>query len=604
MNLFTSVKSMRTAYRPGLGLVHVLSLILTAGVLFFGPHPIATAQTVDIPDPALRAALQAALGKEAGADITQAEMASLKTLDAFDRGIRNLTGLEFATNLTELHLGLSRISDVSVLSALTNLTYLDLHRNLRISDVAPLSALTNLTHLVLRGNAISDIAPLTALTNLTYLHLAYNEISDIALLSVLAKLTFLDLETNMIEYLSPLSALTNLTYIDLDCNAISDVAPLSTLTQLGHLDISDNQIPDISPLQSLKQLAILDFDSNEVEDVAALSTLRRLRDLDLHENKITDIAPLSTLRRLTVLDADENRIVDVAPLSTLTNLKDLDLDGNQIVDVAPLSTLTNLIVLDLDGNQIVDVAPLSTLTNLMELDLHENRIADFSALAGLIGNLVEYDASDQTDPPTEVADVNGDSVVNIQDLTLVASRLGMTGPNPADVNRDGIVNIQDLVLVAGALGTAAGAPSETYRDWKVGLTSADVRQWLLQAQQLDVTNPAYQHGIAVLEQLLATLTPKQTVLLPNYPNPGNPETWIPYQLAQPAEVTLTIYAANGTVVRTLAVGNKPAGLYENHSRAAYWNGRNETGEPVASGVYFYTLTAGNFTATRKMLIRK
>ena len=98
--------------------------------------------------------------------------------------------------------------------------------------------------------------------------------------------------------------------------------------------------------------------------------------------------------------------------------------------------------------------------------------------------------------------------------------------------------------------------------------------------------------------------PTETALLPNYPNPFNPETWIPYQLAAPANVVLRIYSANGSLVRTLALGHQSAGIYQDRSRAVYWDGKNELGEPVASGVYFYTLTAGNFTATRKMLIQK
>ena len=97
---------------------------------------------------------------------------------------------------------------------------------------------------------------------------------------------------------------------------------------------------------------------------------------------------------------------------------------------------------------------------------------------------------------------------------------------------------------------------------------------------------------------------EETALLPNYPNPFNPETWIPYQLATPADITVTIHAVDGTVVRTLVLGHKPVGTYQGKNRAAYWDGRNAQGEPVASGVYFYTLTAGDFTATRKMLIRK
>ncbi len=98
--------------------------------------------------------------------------------------------------------------------------------------------------------------------------------------------------------------------------------------------------------------------------------------------------------------------------------------------------------------------------------------------------------------------------------------------------------------------------------------------------------------------------PDKTALLHNYPNPSNPETWIPYQLTEATEVTFHIYAANGTLVRTLDVGHQPAGIYHYRPRAAYWDGKNAVGEPVASGVYFYTLTAGDFTATRKMLIRK
>ena len=91
--------------------------------------------------------------------------------------------------------------------------------------------------------------------------------------------------------------------------------------------------------------------------------------------------------------------------------------------------------------------------------------------------------------------------------------------------------------------------------------------------------------------------PKKTALLVNYPNPFNPETWIPYHLAQPAEVTLTIYSASGTAVRTLVLGHQAAGVYQSRERAAYWDGKNDTGEPVASGIYFYTFTAENFTAT-------
>ena len=200
-------------------------------------------------------------------------------------------------------------------------------------------------------------------------------------------------------------------------------------------------------------------------------------------------------------------------------------------------------------------------------------------------------------------DVNGDGIVNIQDLVLVAGKLGQTGTNSADINDDGQINIQDLVLVAGALGTTAAAPSLHPQALEM-LTATEVKQWLSEAQQLGLTDAMSQRGILFLQQLLAKLTPKETILLANYPNPFNPETWIPYHLAKDADVTLHIYAVNGTLVRTLTLGHQAAGMYQNRSRAAYWDGRNEFGEKGASGLYFYTLTAGDFSATRKLLIMK
>ena len=206
-------------------------------------------------------------------------------------------------------------------------------------------------------------------------------------------------------------------------------------------------------------------------------------------------------------------------------------------------------------------------------------------------------------------DVNQDGVVNIWDLVQVSRDFGESCFNNGigtenDVNGDGIVNILDLILVAEALGNTASAPDILSLKLDTMPTRAEVEAWLHEARQINFTDPAFQRGILVLEQLLGALTPKETVLLPNYPNPFNPETWIPYDLAKDAEVTLHIYAVNGTLVRTLALGQQQAGLYQSRSRAAYWDGKNEVGEPVASGIYFYTLTAEKYTATRKMLIKK
>ena len=212
------------------------------------------------------------------------------------------------------------------------------------------------------------------------------------------------------------------------------------------------------------------------------------------------------------------------------------------------------------------------------------------------------------DGPTKPAwDVNQDGQVNVLDLILVAQYLGGdASANPqSDVNGDGTINVLDLVVVAQHLGesTATAAPSSVAID-SLELDPAMVQAWIAQARIENDGSLAFQQGIAHLQRLLASLLPEKTALLPNYPNPFNPETWIPYHLAEAADVTVHIYAAGGTLVRTLVLGHQSAGIYQTRSRAVYWDGKNEVGESVASGVYFYTLTAGNFTATRKMLIMK
>ena len=197
-------------------------------------------------------------------------------------------------------------------------------------------------------------------------------------------------------------------------------------------------------------------------------------------------------------------------------------------------------------------------------------------------------------------DVNRDGGVDILDLILVARQLGqrVAADSPVDVNGDGVVNIFDLTLVAQGIGGPAAPPVR-------GSDSSTIEAWIAEARLADDGSIAFRQGIANLENLLASLIiPQETALHVNYPNPFNPETWIPYQLATPAEVTLTIYDMNGGTVRRFEVGYQPAGLYQSRSRAAYWDGRNMRGESVASGLYFYTLKAGEFTATRKMLIRK
>ena len=212
-----------------------------------------------------------------------------------------------------------------------------------------------------------------------------------------------------------------------------------------------------------------------------------------------------------------------------------------------------------------------------------------------------------TVPPEPAApilgDINRDGMVNIQDLVIVGARFGQRGPNSADINGDSLVDIVDLVLVASAFDEQAAAPAAQPQVLEL-FTAADVRQWLNQAQGRHLTDPTFQSGIRFLEQLLTALAPKETALLPNYPNPFNPETWIPYHLSNDADVQISIYDTKGVLVRRLDLGHQMAGYYTDRAKAAYWNGRNESGESVANGLYFYQLRARDYTALRRMVIVK
>ena len=201
-------------------------------------------------------------------------------------------------------------------------------------------------------------------------------------------------------------------------------------------------------------------------------------------------------------------------------------------------------------------------------------------------------------------DVNRDGIVTIEDLILVATQFGESGEgNSADVNADGVIDVADILLVAAALASDNGAPSR-FSSFLEPLSASDVQQWIKNAYQMNSNLPVYRRGITALENILTLLIPKKTGLLPNYPNPFNPETWIPYQLAKDAEVKIHIHSSNGQLIKTLQLGHKMAGLYNKPIRAAHWDGKNEIGEPVASGIYYYTLSVGSITDTRRMVIRK
>ena len=200
-------------------------------------------------------------------------------------------------------------------------------------------------------------------------------------------------------------------------------------------------------------------------------------------------------------------------------------------------------------------------------------------------------------------DVNKDGTVDNVDAGLVIDALGTSNAR-YDVNGDGTVNFLDVVLVFDNRDdNVAGAP--TIVGMKLSAVQIDIIQE--QIELLIATNdrsPAAMRTLIYLQQLLVTARPEKTQLFANYPNPFNPETWIPYELATDTHVKITIYNTQGVVIRTLQFGHQSAGYYTGRDRAAYWDGRNAFGEQVASGLYFYQLETDEMSSMRKMVILK
>ena len=209
-------------------------------------------------------------------------------------------------------------------------------------------------------------------------------------------------------------------------------------------------------------------------------------------------------------------------------------------------------------------------------------------------------------PQTLLWDINNDGVVDIQDLILVSNSFGEEPSEypKTDINKDGRVDIIDLLIVAAHFGESCNAAAPLISAPLPPEHAALANEWLTEARLADDGSDVFRQGVATLEHLINTILPTKTLLLPNYPNPFNPETWMPYDLAEDADVHIDIYNLKGESVRQLSVGFQTAGTYRTRPRAAYWDGQNTAGEPVASGIYFYTLQAGQFKATRQMVILK
>ncbi len=570
----------------------------------------------------------------------------------------DLTPLSELTNLIHFHSWGTPILNLAPLAKLPKLREINICGG-EIYDLSPLANATGLKELYFAGNEISDISPLANLTGLTRLSLKHNEVSDVSPLAALQNLRWLDLEDNAISDVSALSELGSLTWLSLNRNAVADVSDLASSRSLTWVGLTNNTVPDISGLDELAEVTTVSHFINTAFPEAgpkivgpwlwAIVPGVRIDNTDLlaratkgaaTEVKVATFGATEgkavgasewTLHDLAPIGGDNiNEMTDALGWGSGSEIYNHVVYGSVTLD-SPRKQNTTMLVGSGDAvkvwlnGEIVHYNPVTrgsgdfqdafpvTLkqgANVLLVAVDNRGHGSFSGFFGFA-----QDADYTVNPSGKkivieipAYDVNRDGITNILDLILVGQDFGKAKPTNArsDVNGDRKVNISDLVLVAGHLGELSGiaaAPAILTRH-NMELNPSTIRAWLAQAQIETDGSLAFQKGIANLQRLLGVLSPKKTALLANYPNPFNPETWIPYHLAEPAAVTLHIYTISGVLVRKLDLGHQAAGIYTEKNRAVYWDGRNQLGEPVASGVYFYTFTAGDFTATRKMLIKK
>ena len=570
----------------------------------------------------------------------------------------DLSSLSALTNLMHFHSWGTPILDLAPLAKLPKLREINICGG-EISDLSPLADATGLKELYFAGNEISDLSPLAGLTGLTRLSFKHNEVSDISPLAALQSLTWVDLEDNALSDVSPLSELNSLTWLNLSHNAVTDVSALASLPSLTWVGLSGNAVSNISGLEELSEVTPVSHFINTAFPEAGPKIVgpwlwvivpgSRLDHTDFlarasggaaTEVKVATFGATEgkavgssewELHELSPTGGDNiNEMTDALGWGSGSEIYDHIVYGSVTLN-APREQDTTMLVgsgdavkvwlngelvhynpVERGAGDFQDAFPVALKEgpNVLLVAVDNRGHGSFSGFFGFAKDATYTVSHPDKKVSIEVPayDVNRDGVTNILDLILIGQNFGKAKPTDTrtDVNGDGKVNISDLILVVGHLGELSGIsaapPVIAIGDMK--LDPVVIKAWIAQAQAENDGSLAFQRGITNLQRLLALLPPKKTALFANYPNPFNPETWIPYQLAAPAKVTLHIYAVNGALVRTLDLGHQPAGVYQQQTRAAYWDGRNQLGEPVASGLYFYMLTAGDFTATRKMLIRK
>ncbi len=289
-----------------------------------------TARAVSLPaiaDPALQAAIGAALGKAPGEAVSPHELAGLEALTARSAGIRDLAGLEQAVRLKDLDLGFNPLADLRPLAGLPALKRLSLDG--AAADLQALAPLARLQRLSLRHNGLDDLGPLAGLTSLVELDLGDNRIADLRPLAGLANLAVLRADRNQIADLWPLASLAGLEALELGANRVRDLHPLAGLARLQSLRLGGNGLAELHPLAGLEGLRDLVLAGNAVADLGALSHLDGLRRLDLRGNPVGDLRPLRALKSLAWVHVGGSRIEDLGPLNGLPGLTVAGRDDRQ-----------------------------------------------------------------------------------------------------------------------------------------------------------------------------------------------------------------------------------------------------------------------------------
>ncbi|EJS63875.1 hypothetical protein ICW_05206, partial [Bacillus wiedmannii] len=240
--------------------------------------------------------------------ITKEDLLQIKTLSIYSgEGINEIAGLEYMTNLEKLTLRESNVTDISVISGLRHLKYLDLSSN-PIESIQPVSKLENLDMLFLRDNKIADLTPLSQMKKIKILDLIGNNIKDLTPLFTVLSLEEVYLANNQISNLSGIEKLKNVKLLWIGNNKISDVEPISKMSNLIELEIADSEIKDISSLSKLVKIQVLNLEENYISDISPLSNLTNLHEINLGANEISDIKSVEELGKRTSIDIQRQKI--------------------------------------------------------------------------------------------------------------------------------------------------------------------------------------------------------------------------------------------------------------------------------------------------------